>query len=91
MKTRGIPSDGYRGRQKQHRIAGGRRNAGAYIVPKQIPRHNCSNASDPQCNILFKPLLHVFIQDSDILQSIYSLSTQNSEDERENQLFGGTI
>jgi len=45
-------------------------------------RHNCSSVSDPQCNILLKPLLHVFIQDSDVLQSIYNLSTQCSEEER---------
>ena len=51
-KTKGIPSDGYRGRQKQHRSARSRRNAGAYTLPEQIPRHNCSSVSDPQCNIL---------------------------------------
>jgi hypothetical protein len=60
-KTKGIPSDGYRGRQKQHRSARSRRNAGAYTLPEQISRHNCSILSDPQCNILPKPLFQVFI------------------------------
>jgi hypothetical protein len=81
-KTKGIPSDGYRGRQKQHRSARSRRNAGVYTLPKQILLHNCKSVSDPQCNILFKPLFHISIQDSDILQNIYNLSTQYSEEER---------
>ena len=82
-KTKGIPSNGYRGRRKQHRSTRNRRNAGDYTRPKQMSRHNCSIVTDPQCHIQIEPPFHVFIQDSDKLLSIYKLSTQYSEDESE--------
>jgi hypothetical protein len=75
-KTKGIPSDGYRGRQKQRRSARSRRNAYAYALPKHMHRHNCSSVIDPQCSIFKQPRFHVFTQDSAILQNSYNSSTQ---------------
>jgi hypothetical protein len=51
-------------------------------------RDNCSSVSDPQWNILLRRFFHVFVQDSDILQSIYNISTQYSEKKKISSLEG---
>ena len=78
-KKKGISSDGYRGRQEQYRSARIGTYADAYNLMQLISRQSC--VPEPQCRYSLLNHQNV-IDNSDTLQSVYSLITQYGEEKR---------
>lgn len=75
-KKKGIPSDGYRGRQEQYRSARIGTYADVYNLMKFVSGYDC--VIEPQCNYLYSHLQNI-LHNSDTLQSAYNSINQYSE------------